>query len=65
MRDLNTLPDPNSPLNTGANRLVDGNPLYGTWIEVRMIGYPEMDDIYSQLDGIQCFFLGESNTGIR
>ncbi len=65
LRDLNTLSDPNIPLDTGINKLVDGNPLYGTWIEVRMIGYPEMDDIYSQLDGIQCFFIGESNTGIR
>lgn len=64
MRDLNTLVDPNSP-QANANPIIDGNVLYGTWVEVRLIGYPDKDDVYSQLEGVQCFYLAETNTGIR
>lgn len=50
--DLNTLADPNAPLATGVNVLMDGNVLTGTWIDIRLIGDPSIDNQYSELEGI-------------
>ncbi len=50
--DLNTPYDPNRPEQTGVNKLMDGNNLLGTWIDVRLIGDPEMNDKYSELTGV-------------
>jgi hypothetical protein len=50
--DLNTLPDPNQPIQTGVNVLMDGNMLTGTWIDIRLIGDPSLDNQYTELEGI-------------
>lgn len=50
--DLNTASDTNRPKETGINKLLDGNTLYGTYIEVTFVGEPEKNDVYSELQGI-------------
>jgi hypothetical protein len=49
--DLNTPVDPNRPIATGANVLMDGNTIIGTFVKVRLIGNPADDTIYSELQG--------------
>ena len=65
LKDMNTLVDPNNPAVVTDNPLFEGWPLYGTWVKVRLIGYPDFDDVYSALEGVQGFLIGESNSGIR
>lgn len=50
--DLNTPSDPNVPDQSGPNKLLDGNMLTGTWIKLRMIGDPAINDQYSEFQGI-------------
>lgn len=50
--DLNTPPDPNLPVETGANKLTDGDKLYGTWVDIRLIGDPNVNDKYCEILGI-------------
>lgn len=50
--DLNTPFDPNRPEQTGDNKLMDGNNLLGSWIDVRLIGEASMNDKYSELTGV-------------
>lgn len=63
LRDINTPYDPNLPLQEPRS-ILEGNPLYGEWLQIRLIGYPESNTIYSQLSGVQVFLYGEQNTGI-
>lgn len=49
--DLNTLPDPNRPAQTGVNKLLDGDMMDGTYLDVRFIGDPEMNQVLSKLHG--------------
>lgn len=49
--DLHTPKDPNREKQTGDNVLFDGNMLIGTWIKVRLIGSPENDTEYSEMQG--------------
>ncbi len=49
--DLNTPFDPNRPIATGTNVLMDGNTIIGTYIKIRLIGNPVDDTIYSELQG--------------
>ncbi len=65
LRDMNTLSDPNNPLTIANNPLFEGWPLYGTWVKVRLVGFPDFDDVYSALEGVQTFLIGESNSGSR
>lgn len=50
--DQNTIPDPNMPVATGANKLLDGDKLFGTWAEIRLIGDPDKKDNYCELFGV-------------
>lgn len=64
LRDTNTPMDLNVPTLT-ENTVLEGTPLFGEWVKVRLIGYPESNTKYSQLSGVQVFLYGESNTGIN
>jgi len=63
LRDINTPLDFNLPKINISNTITEGNPLYGEWIQVRMVGYPNGNRIYSQLSGVQVYTNGEDNTG--
>jgi hypothetical protein len=52
MCDLNTIADPNLPVATGANKLTDGDRLYGNWLDIRLIGDPSVNDKYCEVLGI-------------
>ncbi len=62
LRDVKTPTDINLPAQTD-KKILEGNPLYGEWFKVRMVGYPESNTKYSQLSGVQVFLFGENNTG--
>jgi hypothetical protein len=49
--DLNTPFDPNRPIATGPNVLMDGNTIIGTYVKLRLIGNPANDTQYSELQG--------------
>jgi hypothetical protein len=40
------------PVATGANKLLDGDKLFGTWAEIRLIGDPDKKDNYCELFGV-------------
>lgn len=61
LADLNTPFDPNLPLQTGNNKLMDGNMLVGNYIKVRLIGDPSKDDIYSEFQGILISVIPDGN----
>jgi len=50
--DLNTIPDPNMPVATGVNKLMDGDRLYGGWIRIRLVGDPSKNSAYCEVLGI-------------
>jgi hypothetical protein len=50
MCDLNTLNDSGIP--SSKNNLFEGNTLYGSYIEISLIGDPKMDNKYSELFGV-------------
>lgn len=49
--DLNTPFDPNLPLQTGVNKLTDGNKMEGSILDIRLIGDPAKNEIYSEFLG--------------
>lgn len=49
--DLNTPYDPNRPLQTGDNKLMDGNNLYGSTSTARFVCVPPESNVYSELLG--------------
>lgn len=63
--DLNTPSDPNLPMQTGPNKLLDGNMLTGTWIKLRLIGNPEVNDQYSEFQGIAVEVFPSEKSGTR
>lgn len=62
--DLNTPADPNFPKQTGPNKLLDGNMLTGTWIKLRMIGDPAVNDQYSEFQGIAAAVFPSEKSGV-
>jgi len=64
LRDIKTFADNNLPAQI-ANPIVEGNPLFGEWVRVRLIGYPESNTVYSQLSGVIIFTNGDENTGAK
>lgn len=48
--NLLTLPDPNVP-NQTANSIFDGDKLYGSILDIRFIGNPSEDAVYTELQG--------------
>lgn len=53
--DLNTPSDPNRAKQTGELVIFEGNVMYGNYIIIRLIGDPDTDDQYSELEGIICY----------
>jgi hypothetical protein len=49
--DLNTPADPNMPLQTGANKILDGNTMYGSIADARFVVAPPESNTYSELLG--------------
>lgn len=46
-----TISDDNLPLRN-ANKLFEGDLMYGSYIDIRLIGDPDLDDIYTELFGV-------------
>lgn len=63
--DINTPPDPNVKDQTGINVILDGNTLYGIWIDIRLIGDQDKDDIYSELSSVDVFITGNEKSGTQ
>jgi hypothetical protein len=49
LTDINTPVDANNP---NQDMLIDGNSLTGTWIQIRLIGEPAKDNVFSELFGV-------------
>lgn len=60
--DLLTPPDPNLPLQTGANVLFDGNPLSGSWMKVWYSSLNADDALYCELSSIVNYLIGVEPT---
>ncbi len=62
--NLNTLADPNRPTQTGANRIVDGDKMEGSILDVRLIGDPAKNQVFSSWLGatINLFAIQQSGT---
>lgn len=63
--DLNTPFDPNLPIQTGPNVLLDGNMLTGTWIKVRLVGDPAVNDQYSEFQGMAVEVFPSEKSGVK
>lgn len=61
--DLNTPFDPNVPAQTGSNNLMDGNMLTGTWVAVRLVGDPAINNQYSEFQGIVISVFASEKSG--
>lgn len=61
--NLNTLTDPNRPLQTGANRLVDGDKMEGAILDVRLIGDPAKNETFSSWLGATVNVFGLEQSG--
>lgn len=47
--DLNSISDPNMPIETGVNKLMGGDRIYGEWLRVRLIGDPSVNSKYCEI----------------
>lgn len=59
--DLNTVADLNIKDETGINKLTDGDRLFGSYIDIRLIA--DSDGNYFQVYGVIVFAFGEEQTG--
>lgn len=49
---LTTIADPNMPVDTGANKLIDGDLLEGRWLQVRYTGVDAEKEKYMEVSGV-------------
>lgn len=63
--DLNTPFDPNRPNETGNNKLMDGNMLSGDYAEITLVGNPELDDKFTDLQGFTIQIFPSENSGTK
>ena len=56
--DLDTPPDPNIPLQTGPNVILDGNPLQGRWIEASLVVQSVYTGVYFELSSASVYVNG-------
>lgn len=63
LADQNTLPNPNIPKETGDNKLTDGDKLVGLVIDIRLIGDPGKNTIYSEWVGASVSVFGQMQSG--
>jgi hypothetical protein len=61
--DLNTTVDINLRLETGDNKLMDGTPIHVKWADIRMIGDPSENSLYTQTTGIIVNSYAQNPTG--
>ncbi len=62
--DLNTPADPNLPLQTGAHKILDGNPLGGRWMKVYYCSEDDNDGDYCELSAIVNYIFGVEDTAV-
>jgi hypothetical protein len=63
LQDLNTPIDPNYNSTIQSNPLFEGNPLFGTWISLRLVGDPSLDGNPSELFGVTVFAYPSEKSG--
>lgn len=63
--DENTITDLNVPNETGINKILDGNPLVGNWISVRLVCRPEDATKYFELQGVLMSVFKDGNNLIN
>lgn len=61
--DLNTPNDPSYKIETGDNKILDGNPIHAGWIDMRFIGDPAEDEFYTQTAGMVLHVYAQTSTG--
>lgn len=62
LADLNSIPDPNLPDETGANKLMDGDRLTGCWIDIRLIGDIDKNNAYCEILGFDVLAVPYENS---
>ena len=62
LRDTATLTDKNTSVTVLNNLITDGNPLYGQWIQIRLIGDTDNNNNYMEYFGSEVtYFESERN----
>lgn len=61
--NLNTLPDENIPDQTGINKILDGDKLIGSIIDIRLIGDPSKNTVFSTYLGSVVSVMGVEQSG--
>ncbi len=61
--DLNTVADSNIPTETGVNKLLDGDLLYGRWARVRYVGISAAKNAYCELSSLVAYMIGSEKSG--
>jgi hypothetical protein len=61
--DINTPADPNLPVQTGINKLLDGDQLYGRWMTVTYISQDADDATYCEVSGVINYFIASEKSG--
>ena len=61
--DLNTPADPNIPNQTAANKITDGNNLVASTIDIRLIGDPSKNEVYSEYQGSIVGVMAQEQSG--
>lgn len=61
--DLNTPDDPNIPMQTGVNRITDGNNLVASTIDIRLVGDPAKNETYSEYEGTILKIMAQEQSG--
>lgn len=61
--DLNTPEDLNIPVQTGTNKITDGNNLVAGAIDIRLVGDPSKNETYSEYDGAIVGVMAQEQSG--
>ncbi len=61
--NVNTLADPNVVSQTGANKILDGDKLLGSIIDIRIIGDPAKNEVYSEYYGSTISVFSQEKSG--
>lgn len=63
--DLNTIADTNLVTETGVNKLLDGDLLYGRWLRARYVGVSAAKNAYCELSALVAFMVGSEKSGLK
>lgn len=61
--NINTLTDPNLPEQTGDNKILDGDKLLGSVIDIRLVGDPSKNEVYSEYVGSTVSVFSQEKSG--